>query len=105
MIFQDPYASLNPRFTVRQTVEEPLIIHRYPRHDRIRLVIDALERSELRPAGTFIDKYPHEMSGGQRQRVAIARAIVLGPSVLVATNRSRCSTCRCGLVFSACCAP
>jgi len=84
MIFQDPYASLNPRFTVRQTVEEPLIIHRYPRHDRTRLVIDALERSELRPAGAFIDKYPHEMSGGQRQRVAIARAIVLGPSVLVA---------------------
>jgi peptide/nickel transport system ATP-binding protein len=84
MIFQDPYASLNPRFTVQRTIEEPLIIHRYPRHERMRLVIEALERSELRPGTLFLDKYPHEMSGGQRQRVAIARAIVLGPSVLVA---------------------
>lgn len=84
MVFQDPYASLNPRFTIRQTVEEPLIIHSYPRREREQRVIEALERSELQPARTFLDKYPHEMSGGQRQRVAIARAIVLGPSVLVA---------------------
>ena len=84
MVFQDPYASLNPRFTVGQTVEEPLIIHRYPRGERARRVIDALERSELRPGGAFLDKYPHELSGGQRQRVAIARAIILDPSVLVA---------------------
>jgi peptide/nickel transport system ATP-binding protein len=84
MIFQDPYASLNPRFTVRRTVEEPLIIHSYPRHEREQRVIEALERSELRPARAFLDKYPHEMSGGQRQRVAIARAIVLEPAVLVA---------------------
>jgi oligopeptide/dipeptide ABC transporter ATP-binding protein len=84
MVFQDPYASLNPRFTIRQTVEEPLIIHRYPRGERMRRVVDALEQSELRPADAFLEKYPHELSGGQRQRVAIARAIVLGPSVLVA---------------------
>ncbi|WJR80017.1 oligopeptide/dipeptide ABC transporter ATP-binding protein [Bradyrhizobium sp. NP1] len=84
MVFQDPYASLNPRFTIRQTVEEPLIIHRHPRHERTQRVIEALERSELRPGAAFLDKYPHELSGGQRQRVAIARAIVLGPSVLVA---------------------
>jgi peptide/nickel transport system ATP-binding protein len=84
MVFQDPYASLNPRFTIRQTVEEPLIVHRYPRQDRTRLVVEALERSELRPGTAFLDRYPHELSGGQRQRVAIARAIVLGPSVLVA---------------------
>jgi len=84
MVFQDPYASLNPRFTIRQTIEEPLIIQRYPRQERTRLVIEALERSELRPGAAFLDRYPHELSGGQRQRVAIARAIVLGPSVLVA---------------------
>ena len=84
MVFQDPYASLNPRFSIRQTVEEPLIIHRFPRGERTRRVVDALERSELRPAGAFLEKYPHELSGGQRQRVAIARAIVLDPSVLVA---------------------
>lgn len=84
MVFQDPYGSLNPRFTIGQTVEEPLIIHRCPHTERERRVIEALERSELRPGRAFLDKYPHELSGGQRQRVAIARAIVLGPSVLVA---------------------
>ena len=84
MVFQDPFSSLNPRFTVGQTVEEPLIIHRSPKQDRERLVIEALERSELRPGAAFLDKYPHELSGGQRQRVAIARAVVLRPSVLVA---------------------
>ena len=84
MVFQDPYASLNPRFTIRQTVEEPLIIHRHPRRERVRLVVEALERSELRPGEAFLENYPHELSGGQRQRVAIARAVVLGPSVLVA---------------------
>lgn len=84
MIFQDPYASLNPRFTVRRTVEEPLIIHGYSRLERNERVIEALERSELRPGRAFLDKYPHEMSGGQRQRVAIARAVVLEPAVLVA---------------------
>lgn len=84
MVFQDPYGSLNPRFTIRQTVEEPLIIHRCPGAERMQRVIEALERSELRPGSVFLDKYPHELSGGQRQRVAIARAIVLGPSVLVA---------------------
>jgi peptide/nickel transport system ATP-binding protein len=84
MIFQDPYASLNPRFTIRRTVEEPLIIHGYARHEREERVVEALERSELRPGRAFLDKYPHEMSGGQRQRVAIARAVVLEPAVLVA---------------------
>jgi peptide/nickel transport system ATP-binding protein len=84
MIFQDPYASLNPRFTVRRTVEEPLIIHGYARQERNDRVIEALERSELRPGRAFLDKYSHEMSGGQRQRVAIARAVVLEPTVLVA---------------------
>ena len=84
MVFQDPYASLNPRFTVRRTVEEPLAIHRYDRWERLDRVIAALEQSELRPGHAFLGKYPHELSGGQRQRVAIARAIVLEPDVLIA---------------------
>ncbi len=84
MIFQDPYASLNPRFTVRRTVEEPLIIHGAGHGARTERAIAALEQAELRPGAAFLDKYPHELSGGQRQRVAIARAIVLGPTVLVA---------------------
>ena len=85
MIFQDPYESLNPRFTIFQTVCEPLEIHGLgDRVTREGLVHRALERAELRPAETFFSQYPHELSGGQRQRVAIARAIVLEPRFLVA---------------------
>jgi peptide/nickel transport system ATP-binding protein len=85
MVFQDPFGSINPRFTVGRTVEEPLLIHGLgsvaERHAR---AIAALEESELRPGAAFMDRYPHELSGGQRQRVAIARAIVLRPRLLVA---------------------
>lgn len=85
MIFQDPYESLNPRFTVFKTVYEPLEIHGIGRYsERQTLVHQALERSELRPAEQFFTMYPHQLSGGQRQRVAIARAIVLEPKFLVA---------------------
>ncbi len=85
MIFQDPYESLNPRFTVFRTVCEPLEIHGVgTRSERGDLVHRALERSELRPAEQFFAMYPHQLSGGQRQRVAIARAIVLEPKFLVA---------------------
>ena len=85
MIFQDPYESLNPRFTVFRTVCEPLEIHGIGRHsDREELVHQALEKSELRPAEQFFAMFPHQLSGGQRQRVAIARAIVLEPKFLVA---------------------
>ena len=85
MIFQDPYESLNPRFTVFRTVCEPLEIHGFgKRSERRDLVHRALERSELRPAEQFFAMYPHQLSGGQRQRVAIARAIVLEPKFLVA---------------------
>lgn len=85
MIFQDPYESLNPRFTVFRTVCEPLEIHgigtRAEREEKVHM---ALERAELRPPEQFFSMYPHQMSGGQRQRVAIARAIVLEPKFLVA---------------------
>jgi ABC-type glutathione transport system ATPase component len=85
VVFQDPHASLDPRFTVGRSIEEPLIIHSVghaaQRRQRVRQV---LEETGLAPAETFMARYPHELSGGQRQRVAIARAIVLGPSLLIA---------------------
>jgi len=86
IIFQDPYESLDPRFRVRQTVEEPLVIHGLGsgRADREARVRAALERAGLTPADLFWDRYPHELSGGQRQRVAIASALVLEPQMLIA---------------------
>ncbi|WP_163970256.1 ABC transporter ATP-binding protein [Oceanobacillus halotolerans] len=84
MVFQDPYESLNPRFTVRQTLEESLIIQGMNKKDREKRVLDTLTMVGLRPAESYIDRYPHEMSGGQRQRVAIARALVIRPTFLVA---------------------
>jgi peptide/nickel transport system ATP-binding protein len=86
MIYQDPYESLNPRYRVRDIVAEPLRIH--GRGDSARtehdLVLEALERVDLRPAGLFVDRYPHELSGGQRQRVAIAASLIVSPDLLVA---------------------
>ena len=86
MIFQDPYESLNPRFTVMDAVAEPLIVHRVTDSIEARedMVERALEHAELEPASDFLYRYPHELSGGQRQRVAIARAIVLQPEFIVA---------------------
>jgi peptide/nickel transport system ATP-binding protein len=85
MVFQDPYETLNPRFTIGDMVSEPLRIHGLARGEELRRhVIEALERAGLRPADLYLDRFPHELSGGQRQRVAIARAIVLEPQFLVA---------------------
>jgi oligopeptide/dipeptide ABC transporter ATP-binding protein len=85
MVFQDPYESLNPRFSIRQTLEESLIIHKMGnKKKRTELILETLNRVGLRPADKYIDRYPHEMSGGQRQRVAIARALVMKPKFLVA---------------------
>lgn len=85
MVFQDPYESLNPRYTVFDAVAEPLLIHKFhDRYERESRVIRALEQAELRPPHRFFEMFPHELSGGQRQRVAIARALVLEPRFLVA---------------------
>ncbi|MCD8510728.1 MAG: ABC transporter ATP-binding protein [Bacillus sp. (in: Bacteria)] len=85
MIFQDPYETLNPRFTIFETIAEPLRIAGLKDKEKIEeKVIQALETAELKPAEEYRNRFPHELSGGQRQRVSIARGIVLEPKFLVA---------------------
>ncbi len=82
MIFQDPYASLNPRFTVGDIIEEPMIIHKMgtPK-ERKAIVQDLIETVGLKP--DHIRRYPFEFSGGQRQRIGIARTLALKPEFIV----------------------
>lgn len=81
MVFQDPFASINPRMTVMQIVEEGLLVQGIDKATRTQAVLDSL-RTVYLPAD-FIERYPHELSGGQRQRVALARALVMQPRLLI----------------------
>jgi peptide/nickel transport system ATP-binding protein len=86
MIFQDPFESLNPRFTVMDSVAEPLKINDIgdTYNDRRERVIDTLSDAGLEPAEPYLDQFPRNLSGGEQQRVAIARALVVNPDVIVA---------------------
>ncbi len=81
MVFQDPFASINPRMTVMQIIEEGLLVQGIEKSARQQAVIDSLDTVHL--PSEFAQRYPHELSGGQRQRVALARALVMQPKLLI----------------------
>lgn len=83
MVFQDPYTSLNPKMTVGEIIEEPLIIHKLysNKKERVEKVMEMMQKVGLRKDQYY--RYPHEFSGGQRQRIGLAKALILQPKVVV----------------------
>ncbi|WP_436113210.1 ABC transporter ATP-binding protein [Neorhizobium tomejilense] len=84
LIFQNPFDAINPRFTIRQTLAEPLENADIPKREREGRIITALELVKLPEPAQFLDRYPHHLSGGQLQRVVMARALILQPEFVVA---------------------
>ena len=86
MIFQDPYASMNPHFKIRDVLEEPLLIHKIPgtMAEHNEKIVEALKAVKVTPPEEFMARYPHMLSGGQKQRVATARTLILQPDIIVA---------------------
>jgi len=84
MIFQDPYEAMNPRWTIKDTVKEPLLIHNLGSpEEQEEAVKEILKTVGLTPPENYLNRYPHELSGGQRQRVAIARALIMKPKFVI----------------------
>lgn len=86
MIFQDPYASMNPRFTIKNVLKEPLLIHKIKCTEKEAedKILKALNDVKIHPAHDFLERYPHMLSGGQRQRIATARTLILEPRFIIA---------------------
>ena len=84
LVFQNPFDALNPRFTIRRTLAEPLRNFGVPDSEHASRIEAVMARVRLTPASAWLDRFPHELSGGQLQRVVLARALIPGPRLIVA---------------------